>query len=462
MTALSALLIAKTATAQTSTPEDDLDRLDRAVSTARPASAQTNPHLPPLNLRAGDTLDLAFSRHSFTIPPPVQNSPKAINRLYLDMRWQTPPAGDFGVHLSDRINLVNTSKQAGSTCDCLRNDLRELYTTWSPGDAIFVDLGWTNFRNGVASAFNPTDVFKDRAVLDFDTADASVLREDRLGPLMARGQYVFDKGSITAAYAPRLSDPDPFGEPNSAVSFRTGRINAGERFILKGNVRLGRDFAPEVLVFKTHGDWRLGVNLTRGLGDKATAYVEAAGGSRRTLAADAIQFGILTGALPAQATTPVGDDGKQVLAQLAAGVNYTTNANVTLSVEYDYNGAGLSPDDWRAWMKLGAAAPGLLVRGQFWYAREYAQQFQEPFLQHNIFVRAGSDNAFIRDLSLSGLAIVSPVDGSAIIQGGLDYSINGGYSFGLVAFSSVGAHDTQYGSLPSKFGIAFSISYYIK
>ena len=115
----------------------------------------------------------------------------------------------------------------------------------------------STFGGRIASAFNPTDIFKDRAVLDFDTADSSVLREDRLGVFMIRGQYVFAAGSLTLDYSPRLARPTPLGGNVSAFSLREAVLNNQQRLFAKLNLKLGEDFTPELIVARTRGTWKI-------------------------------------------------------------------------------------------------------------------------------------------------------------------------------------------------------------
>src|SRR5262249_56082061 len=71
------------------------------------------------------------------------------------------------------------------------------------------DGGRINLKSGVAIGFNPTDFFKTRAVVEPLSIDPAVLREDRLGTVMLRGQFVWRHGSVSAAFAPRVASPPP-------------------------------------------------------------------------------------------------------------------------------------------------------------------------------------------------------------------------------------------------------------
>ena len=64
------------------------------------------------------------------------------------------------------------------------------------------------------------------------TADPSVLREDRLGTLMVLGQHVWAGGSVTRAFAPRVTLPTAVYRETDLPSIdpMLDRTNAKDRF----------------------------------------------------------------------------------------------------------------------------------------------------------------------------------------------------------------------------------------
>ncbi|MFX5922309.1 hypothetical protein ABTE55_19205, partial [Acinetobacter baumannii] len=77
------------------------------------------------------------------------------------------------------------------------NDLREAYVSWRGTGETFADAGRINLKSGVALGFNPTDYFRTNAVDIYVSNDPTVLRDNRLGTLMARAQVVREIGAVT-------------------------------------------------------------------------------------------------------------------------------------------------------------------------------------------------------------------------------------------------------------------------
>ena len=132
------------------------------------------------------------------------------------------------LHVSDRANLYVQDRQAFISRDTIRNDFREGYVTWEPHTSMYLEAGRINVRNGAALGFNPTDFFKTRALVGQASLDPSVIRQNRLGTLMVRGQAIWSGGSASVAFAPKVMSPspvvesDPLGvDPHVAATTRT-------------------------------------------------------------------------------------------------------------------------------------------------------------------------------------------------------------------------------------------------
>src|SRR4029077_5400772 len=119
--------------------------------------------------------------------------------------WRLGPA--LRVTYSGRLNLRLEEGLGFPNRENLTHDLREAYLSWEPLDRLYFDAGRINLKSGVALGFNPTDFFKTRAVVEPLSLDPTVLRENRLGTVMARAQHIWERGSLTAAFAPALSEP---------------------------------------------------------------------------------------------------------------------------------------------------------------------------------------------------------------------------------------------------------------
>src|SRR5581483_9292899 len=173
-----------------------------------------------------------------------------------------------------------------------------------------------------ATGYNPTDYFRFGAVRSVVSIAPASLRENRQGAVMARGQTLWDRGSLTALYAPKLAD-----QPNdSPFSPDFGATNHRDRWLLAASQKFAEDFNPQFLLYgEEHRAPQYGVNLTSLLNDATVGYLEWSGGRGPSLLAQAL-------AQP--------DDGR-FRSRAATGLTYTAPSKLSVTLEYDYNEAGL-------------------------------------------------------------------------------------------------------------------------
>jgi len=254
-----------------------------------------------------------------------------------------------------------------------------------------LDLGRINNRLGVASGYNPTDYFKRQALRNTTAIDPASLRENRLGVAMARVQKVWDGGSLTGVFAPKLADAPSSG----AWSPDWGASNGRPRWLLAWTQAWAEDLAPQWLL---HGDGQpghspqLGLNLTRLLNQACVAHLELSTGRSRTLLAQAL------GDLQA----PVAQH-----TQLAAGLSCTTSRKLTLTAEWQHNGLAPGRADWSA---LQTGDP--LRYGAY---RQAAQAQQEPATRDSLFLMLRWQDALAPKLDLNAFARISQVDHSRLL-----------------------------------------------
>ena len=91
------------------------------------------------------------------------------------------------------------------------------------------------------------------------------------------------------------------------------------------------------------GPAQVGFNLNGLLNDATVAYVEWSGGRSRSLLSQALNSA----------------DDTSFRNRLATGMTYTTSDKLSLTLEYEYNGAGL---DQAAWENLARTAPAPAMR----------------------------------------------------------------------------------------------------
>ena len=405
-----------------------------------------------------DAFALSSSRGNLVVPLPSSSSSDWANRTSLDAFDQWSLAQNLSFMFSDRFSLTENDGIVFPR-DAARNDLREAYFTWEPAAATFLEFGRINLKNGIALGFNPTDFFKTRSAVALASADPSALRGDRLGTLMLRAQTIWDGGSATFVYAPKLHKPRQIsGAAPSWIDPSFDQTNASDRFLFALNLDVG-DLSPQALVYHENGRTKIGLNISHPIGQSVIAYAEWTGGSEPSLIAQAIAYGKATGTLPAFAPVlPPTSTSHVFQNDLAVGASWTSTAKVTLNLEYHFHQAGFSDADWRNWFDIGATGP--LAASELWYVRGYASAMQQPTSRHQIFWRADWQDAFVEDLELSGISFVNLTDGSGMVQFAADYNLSNSWSVGLYAGGTFGGRRSEWGSLSSASSAIFQVVRY--
>lgn len=441
--------------------EPDLDRIPTApaVAPAAPPVAAPSAVESKVYLQADGVLTNARNSIFVSLPGSPPSDWEA--RAFLDARVTVPVSGQVSLIYSGRLNLRAEEGLDFPSHQSVRHDLREAYVAWDDGKGAFVDVGRINLKSGVALGFNPTDFFKTRAVVEPVSSDPSVLREDRLGAAMIRAQQVFEGATLTVAFAPKLYGLTKiYGNadlPTANPMF--DRTNAENRLLLKASVTLPGDLSPEALVLFHDGAPRFGLNLTRGFGQKIIGYLEWAGGDRRSLAAEALAYGRETGTLPLLAPPPFAVSDKDGFrSDLSAGFSYTTTSKITFNLEYQLHQAGFSAADWRGWF-ANPPRPAF-ADAERWYIRSYAGDQQEPIARQALFLRADRQDAFVRNLELSGFISADLRDGSAIGQVSADYFLSRRWTLGLLASANGGRRRSDFGVLPTDGSVVLRLSRY--
>ena len=393
--------------------------------------------------------------------------PRWQERLFLDVRKSWRLASDAQLTYSGRLNLRAEDGLDFPSHENVINDLREAYASWEPRERTFIDAGRINLKSGVALGFNPTDYFKTRAVVAPLSADPAELRDDRLGTLMIRAQQIWEGTSVTAAFAPAVSNKSPLYGSDNLPSFDPmfDRTNAASRFLLKASVALG-DLSPELLLYREANETRFGLNLAQSVGQSTVLYGEWSGGRRATLIDDALHFGRATGTLPANAPmapNPLPQDpNRSFRSELALGGSYTTANKVTFNLEFHFEQAGFTRADWNNWFSAGQGSSGAApIARELWFVRGYALDQQQPISRNSLFLRADWVDALIPKLELSGFANADLLDGSGRVQLAADYYLSDVWTIGGIAIANFGARHSDFGSLSPGWSVIVKVSRYL-
>lgn len=447
------------ASCQQSAEDRDL-ALIPSGSSVTPADSSTRPPDSSRQIYVEDALSAASNRDRLAVPLPMRPGSNWFDLLFADARVADALGSGVTLNVAGRANLELTKGSSPGDPGTFRLDTREAFLSWAPGDSWFLDVGRINLKSGVALGYNPTDFFKTRAVVQALSSDPSVLRVDRLGAFMVRGQFVLPASAITIAFAPRLYRPTAIYSADAlpTIDPMLDRTNAASRLLLKVSTKVSDELSPEFLLYLEGGEAKAGLNLTRGLGRYVVLYAEWAGGRQRDAISAALDYGRKTGSLPSPGPPILADDGaERFMSDLAMGASYTTASKVVFNLEYHFHQAGLSRSDLRRWFDVGTTA-GPAARAGLWYLRSFVADQQEPFSRQSAFLRIDRQDAFIRNLELTGFANVDVEDGSALLQGEGDYFVSDRLTLGAVVQASVGRARSEFGSLSQRASLLLKLA----
>ena len=345
----------------------------------------------------------------------------------------------------------------------VRLDVRELHLDWEAIPGVFLTAGRVNLREGVALGFNPTDLFRSKAVVEPLSNDPAILRDTRLGTVALRLQWLWEGGGASITYAPRLSTSRPVYTRLTLPSIdpMLDRTNDAHRILATVSEEWANGFNTELVAGYDGTHPLVGANLSYGLGASVVAYVEWSGGPRPGLVHAALDYGRRTGTFPPQAPSPIPEDDRVGFkSDLATGFSYTAFGRLTLNLEYHLHQAGLSRGEWKDWFDTGIASGNGSTHASLWYIRGYAAEQQEPASQHYAFFRANWPDFGVRDLELTGLVLLNLQDGSALVQVNADYYLSSRWTVGVLVAVNIGAGRSEFGSLPDAVGALFKVSRY--
>lgn len=305
-------------------------------------------------------------------------------RLSLDMLVDHSLAQGWRAVLANRLD-INWQDRSGRSDEI--NTLKEAYLSWQPKDNVIADVGRVNARYGVAMGYNPTDYFRAGAVRSVVSVDPASLKRNRQGSVMLRGQTLWNGGSLTALFSPKLE-----AQPNGAPFHPNwGATNNQNRWLMVLSQKITDDINPQWLLYKEERQpVQLGMNFTTLVNDATVAYVEWSGGRSPLLLAQA--FGLIT------------DTAHRNRA--AAGFTHTTANKLSLTLEYQYNGTGLDRAQWDALR----AAP-LPIYGRY---RQWIQVAQDMPTRRALFFYANWQDAVVSRLDLAAMLRVNSDDRSRL------------------------------------------------
>lgn len=286
--------------------------------------------------------------------------------------------------ISDRLDWIDPRVAGlGSTV----NSLREAYLSFQPiGGSTVVEFGRINLRYGPGYGYNPTDFFRDGTLRAMTTADPFALRENRLGTVMARYQYLWKGGAFSFALSPKLANA-----PNAeAWSLDLGSTNNRDRALITISAQVGSGVSGQILAYwQDQRATSVGANLTALLSDSTTAHMEWSVASEPDLLSQ-------LASLPA----PVGKRSR-----LVGGFTFTSSEKLSLTAEYHYNGFGLGKARWQSLATLPLLKAAFLAE---------SLRVQDLAPSRALLIYATKKNFLIPDMDLTGYVRVNLIDNSKL------------------------------------------------
>ncbi|WP_244130407.1 hypothetical protein [Burkholderia sp. BCC0044] len=360
---------------------------------------------------------------------------RTATRLSLDLTARHAFSNGWGISFADRLDLNGPWRFDGDSGAI--NTLKELYVDGRVGSgSTLLQAGRVNVRLGVATGYNPTDFFRDNAVRSVTSVDPASLRENRLGTVMLRGQQLWADGSVSALVAPRIAD-----RPNDAsFSPDFGATNQRTRWMLQFSQRVISDLSPQIVIYddgKPGSSPQFGVNLVHLVNNACVGYVEWSGGRGPSTLARAL----------GQPYSDVAFRWK-----LATGATCTTSRNLSVTLEYDRDGAALDRAGWQA-LRNGPPA------GYAAY-RTLAAAQQDPTTRDGLFAMVRWQDAWIQRLDLSGFVRLNLADRSRLTW------LEARYRFPRTDVAlqwqiNAGASSTEYGALPQSNLFQLLVKHYL-
>lgn len=251
------------------------------------------------------------------------------SRLALDSRFSQSSA-DQTLYLRWHSRLDGFANDAaGADHSSAVLSWKELYGGYRWNDSWLTEVGRINQKNGVARGANPTDFFATSAVRAQISQQPAVLREQRLGSLMLRQQWLGSNHALSLLYSPKLSSrPD-----DAPLAADWARTNSNTRWQLSAEQQLQQGWTLGLIYFQQQTALpqttrQYGINLSGALNERWLFHTEVAHGEQSD------------GALNGHASS--ADSSR-----LASGLSYSLTVPLTLTLEWHYDGAALTQQSWQ-------------------------------------------------------------------------------------------------------------------
>ncbi|OMH29129.1 hypothetical protein BGP75_20470 [Motiliproteus sp. MSK22-1] len=375
---------------------------------------------------------------------PREESPFTSGRLSARLHGHSKINDEFGVQLNARFRLELNDQTEFDFDNDARLDTQELALTYSPDISWTWILGRYNVRNGVASGFNPTDWFKDNSQIVVETFDVADRRNDRLGILSFQGVFLTPEALINFGYRPEVSDgKEKLTTDKDIFGLSLDRTNSEDALWVKYTPSRWKNLSLTGTGLYIKDKPAFGLELSMAVSESVVIYGEWSEQKRLSIPAEAI----------GSDASIYGNTELQYYSQIATGFtwsvgdNFVGDEDISLSLEYHYNEAGLDKDDLSAWKASTTAGK---ISG-------IANRRQEPLARHQLFARIGW-NDVIGDSDLSLITTYTPLDESGFSQLSLSIPTTDTTKMKLQSYVFFGGDETIYGGNTQEYGVMLTFT----
>lgn len=397
---------------------------------------------------------------------PGTQAPESQARLALDFRrdWTLSPG--WRATLSDRLESAQNLDAGRQTQTC--NALREAFVSWRgdstvpvpaqptkeiapEGEAFFVDMGRINQRLGVASGYNPTDWFRGGAVVSGVSQNPATLRQNRLGTVAVRGQWLSATQAWTLAWVPQLSNREHPDERDLATGLE--RTNRQQAVLVRWAPAINERVSLDLAALSRGGEIESGLNATALLGDSLLAGLELSSARRPWLPT-------VDSAL--SAVPPAS----QSALRLAAGASWTAESGITLTLERHYAADALSAPSWRDWQSAlrqhGASGAAVnAVNAAYGRLTSDLAYRQDLLVRDMWFARTAWDDAFgWKGFNIAAFARRNAYDRSRSWQAEASWNDRQDWSLRCIVGGNAGRETSEFGGRAQRVYASLSLVFY--
>lgn len=384
---------------------DDSDALDLRVAPAAEAAVESG-------LRA--YVEIAAGR----IDRRDVEGPQDGRRASLDIRYAGPLTERWRFGISNRLDDTHPTVGGMRTTT---NSLREAWLGWQQASGGWsAEAGRINLRLGPSFGYSPTDYFRLGALRTVTTLDPVTLRETRMGTVMVRMNRLWSDGGATLALAPKVRD----AASQRPASLDLGATNHSDRALLTVNQRFSEQFNGQwTALFERGAAPAAGASFSALIGDSVVLYGEWSS-SKSLQILDAIRR---------------NESERRRVQQAAFGLTWTLPTSMSVTMETEYNGAGLDRSGLNAILALGPQA--------YQAYQDLIQPSQDLGSRRAWLLYATQKGFGYRQLDFTAFLRVSAVDRSRLAWAELRYHWPR-FDAAVQWQAASGGNDSEYGFMP--------------